>query len=117
VAKRRKRRPREKAATVDYVDAEGNRLALRSTLSRGTIRKIGEGPARAATSQEDAWHRRAELLFERLAVSWEIAGLPLEDQQMLLGRYRMADAATQRWVRETIARHVERYIPELADGG
>ena len=35
---------------------------------------------------------------------------------MLLGRYRMADAATQQWVRETIARHVERYIPELAEG-
>jgi hypothetical protein len=117
VAKRRKKRPREKAATVDYVDAEGNRLALRSTLSRGTIRKIAEGPATAATTREDAWHRRAELLFERLAVSWEIAGLPLEDQKMLLGRYRMADAATQQWVRETIARHVERYIPELAEGG
>jgi hypothetical protein len=33
---------------------------------------------------------------------------------MLLGRYRMADAATQQWVRETIAGHVERHIPELA---
>ena len=29
MAKRKKKRPREKAATVDYVDAEGNRLALR----------------------------------------------------------------------------------------
>ena len=36
---------------------------------------------------------------------------------MLLGRYRMADAATQQWVRETIARHVERHIPELAPPG
>jgi hypothetical protein len=54
------------------------------------------------------------VLFERLAVRWEIAGLPLEDQKMLLGRYRMADADTQRWVRETIARHLERHIPELA---
>src|SRR3954453_2414204 len=108
MAKRKKKRPREKVGAVGYVDADGNRLALRETLSRGTIGKIGEGPATAATSQEDAWHRRAELLFERLAVSWEIAGLPLEDQKMLLGRYRMADAATQQWVRETIARHVQR---------
>jgi hypothetical protein len=114
MAKRRKRRPREKAATVEYVDAEGNRLLLRESLSRGTIRKIGEGPATAAATQEDAWRRRSELLFERLAVSWEIAGLPLDDQKMLLGRYRMADAATQQWVRETNARHLERYIPELA---
>ena len=114
MAKRRKRRPREKAATVEYVDAEGNRLLLRESLSRGTIRKIGEGPATAAATQEDAWRRRSELLFERLAVSWEIAGLPLEDQKMLLGRYRMADSETQRWVRTTIDAHLRRYMPELA---
>jgi hypothetical protein len=114
VAKRKKRRPRERAATVEYVDADGNRLTLRESLSRGTIAKLGEGPATAATTQEDAWHRRSELLFERLAVSWEIAGLPLDDQKMLLGRYRMADAATQQWVRETIAQHIERHIPELS---
>ena len=114
MAKRKKRRSREKPATVDYVDAEGNTLALRQSLSAGTIAKLGEGPATAATSREDAWHRRSELLFERLAVRWEIAGLPLDDQKMLLGRYRMADATTQQWVRETIATHLERHIPELA---
>jgi hypothetical protein len=109
-----KRRGRETAATVDYVDAEGNTLSLRESLSRGTIRKIGEGPGSAAATQEDAWRRRSELLFERLVVSWEIAGLPLTDQKMLLGRYRMADPATQQWVRETIVLHLERHIPELA---
>jgi hypothetical protein len=113
VAKRKKRRPREKAATVDYVDGEGNTLTLRETLSAGTVAKLGEGPATAATSQDDAWRRRSELLFERLAVRWEIAGLPLTDQKMLLGRLRMADPAEQQWVRETIAGHLERYIPEL----
>jgi hypothetical protein len=114
MAKRKKRRSREKAPTVDYVDADGNTLTLRQSLSPGTVTKLGEGPATAATSQDDAWRRRSELLFERLAVRWEIAGLPLEDQKMLLGRYRMADPATQQWVRETVARHLERYIPELA---
>jgi hypothetical protein len=115
VAKRKKqRRAREKAPTVDYADPEGNVLTLRQTLSAGTIAKVGEGLAGAAASQEDSWHRRSELLFERLAVRWEIAGLPLDEQKMLLGRYRMADAETQRWVRQTIAEHVERHIPELA---
>ncbi len=112
--RRKKRRPREKPATVEYVDPEGSRLILRETLSAATIAKVEEGPATAATSQEDSWRRRSELLFERLAVSWEIAGLPLDDQRMLLGRYRMADPETQRWVRETIAAHLERYIPELS---
>ena len=115
MAKRKKqRRQREKPVTIEYVDPEGNVLVLRQTLSAGTIAKVGEPPAGDAASQEDAWHRRTEALFERLAVSWEIAGLPLEDQKMLLGRYRMADAETQRWVRQTIAEHLERHIPELA---
>ena len=115
MAKRKKqRRPREKAPTVDYADPEGNVLTLRQTLSAGTIAKVEEGLASAAASQDDAWHRRSELLFERLAVRWEIAGLPLDDQKLLLGRYRMADAETQRWVRQTIDRHLERHIPELA---
>jgi hypothetical protein len=114
MAKRRKPAPRPKVATVEYADADDNKLALRETLSRGTIAKLGEGPATAATTQDDAWRRRSELLFERLAVSWEIAGLPLTDQKMLLGRYRMADPITQQWVRETIDEHLRRYIPELS---
>lgn len=115
MAKRKKqRRPREKAPTIDYADPEGNVLTLRQTLSAGTVAKIGEPPAGEATSLDDAWRRRSEVLFERLAVRWEIAGLPLTEQKMLLGRYRMADAETQRWVRQTIAEHVERHIPELA---
>jgi hypothetical protein len=115
VAKRKKqRRPREKAPTVDYIDPDGNVLTLRQRLSVGTIAKIGEPPAGEAASLDDAWRRRSEALFERLAVRWEIAGLPLDEQKMLLGRYRMADAETQRWVRQTLTQHIERHIPELA---
>ena len=99
--------------TVDYADPEGNVLSLRQSLSAGTIAKIGEAPPGAASSLDDAWRRRTEMLFERLAVRWEIAGLPLTEQATLLGRYRIADAETQRWVRETIAVHLERHIPEL----
>ena len=116
MAKGKKRRPRAPVETVDYTDAEGNVLTLRKSLSAGTIRKIEEGPSRAAASQEDAWRRREEMIFERLAVSWEIAGLPLDEQKLLLGRYRMADSETQRWVRETLHRHLAEHIPELSDG-
>jgi len=113
MAKRKQRRPRQKAPTTEYADADGNTLTLRQSLSPATIAKLGSSPATAATSQEDAWRRRSELLFERLAVRWEIAGLPLTDQKMLLGRYRMADQLTQQWVRERLTEHLERYIPEL----
>ena len=116
MAKRRKppRRGREKSATVSYTDPSGNVLELRERLSSSTIAKIGEAPTSHAASLEDAWARREEALFERLAVSWEISGLPLDDQKMMLGRYRMADADTRAWVRRTIAEHLERHIPELA---
>jgi hypothetical protein len=115
VAKRRQRRERESSATVEYTDPEGNVLTLREQLSARTIRKVGPPPTGSGAAVEDAWHRRIEMLFEYLAVGWEIAGLPLDDQKMLLGRYRMADAGTQRWVRRTIAQHLERHIPELAE--
>jgi hypothetical protein len=114
VAKRRTKR-REPAATADYTDPEGNVLTLRQELSPRTIRKLGRPPTGSGPAVEDAWHRRTEMLFEYLAVRWEIAGLPLSDQQMLLGRYRMADADTQRWIRRTISEHLERHIPELAE--
>ncbi|HWH20871.1 MAG TPA: hypothetical protein VN671_10085 [Solirubrobacterales bacterium] len=116
MAKRRKqpKRGREKSPTVSYTDPEGNILELRERLSASTIAKIGEPPSSHAASLEDAWARREEALFERLAVSWEIAGLPLDDQKMLLGRYRMSDSDTRAWVRRTIATHLERHIPELA---
>ena len=111
---KRKRRERTPAPTAAYEDADGNVLVLRCALTEGTIRKLGDERGTVGGSAEDVWRRRAEMLFERLAVSWEIAGLPLDDQRLLLGRYRMADAETQEWVRRTIAAHLERHIPELA---
>lgn len=98
---------------MTYSDPDGNELTLRQSLSPATIAKIGEAPASSAASFEDAWRRRNEMLFERLTVRWEIAGLPLSDQKILLGRYRMADPATQDWVLRTITEHVRRHIPEL----
>ena len=86
-------------------------LTLRDALSDGTLRQLEQLDARPAASAEDRWQRRAELLFERLAVSWEIAGLPLDSQKELLGRYRMASADERRWVRETLAEHLRMHHP------
>ena len=113
MAKRPKKR-RDPQPTVDYRDGDGNVLTLRQGLSAGTIAQIRAIGGSEAASADDLWRRRSELLFERLATRWEIAGLPLTDQKMLLGRYRMADPEEQRFVRETMHAHVERYIPELS---
>lgn len=114
MAKRKPRKPRRKPPTAEYRDPEGNILTLRCELSAATIGKLAERPGSAAASIDDVWQRREEALFERLAVCWEVAGLPITEQAMLLGRYRMASAEERRWARETIARHLAEHIPELA---
>jgi hypothetical protein len=78
----------------------------------GTLRKLKDLDARPGASAEDRWQRRMELLFERLAVRWEIAGLPLESQKELLGRFRMASAEERRWVRETLDEHMRSHHPD-----
>jgi hypothetical protein len=100
--------------TTDYPDAEGNVLIVRDSLSRGTLRQLHKLQVSPSASQDDQWQRRGELLFERCVVGWTISGLPLEGQKELLGRYRMADADTRRWVRETLERHLAERHPDAA---
>ena len=105
----RKRARGEDAAppsVTEYRDADGSVLALRDSLSAGTLAKLREAQGGAAATADDLWQRQTEMLFERLAVSWEIAGLPLTKQGELLGRFRMADGETRRWVRQTIDEHM-----------
>lgn len=95
-------------STTDYTDPRGDVLTLRDSLSPGTLAKLREPAGPAAASGDDLWRRRMELAFERLAVRWQIAGLPLEGQRELLGRYRMADQESQDWVRATVEAHLGR---------
>jgi hypothetical protein len=120
MGRRSRRRSREggqaagqPAATSEYRDDEGNVLTLRDSLSAGTLRSLEKLEARPAASTEDRWQRRVELLFERLAVRWEIAGLPLEGQKELLGRYRMASSDERRRVRDALAEHLREHYPDV----
>ncbi|CAN5498205.1 hypothetical protein BH20ACT19_BH20ACT19_11980 [soil metagenome] len=88
-------------------------LTLRDALSAGTLRELERLDSKPAASAEDRWQRRTELLFERLAVRWEIAGLPLEGQKELLGRYRMATAEERRAVRAALSEHLRARHPEI----
>ena len=88
-------------------------LTLRDGLSAGTLRELELLETRPGASADDIWQRRQELLFERLAVRWEIAGLPLESQKELVGRYRMASGDERRWVRETLTQHLRTRHPEV----
>ena len=101
------------ATTTAHVDEEGNVLTLRDELSAGTLRRLEQLDGRPAASADDRWQRRVELLFEHLAVRWELAGLPLEGQKELLGRYRMASAEERRRVRHALSEHLRTRYPEL----
>jgi hypothetical protein len=119
MARRRKGRQKQAGPSSDppsvteYPDEEGNVLTLRDELTAGTLRQLDDLDARAAASGEDRWQRRVEYLFERLTVRWEIAGLPLEGQKELLGRYRMASTEERRRVRDAIAAHLRAHYPDI----
>ncbi|HYJ00041.1 MAG TPA: hypothetical protein VEX36_10245 [Thermoleophilaceae bacterium] len=101
------------AAGSSYTDNDGNVLTLRDELSSGTLRGLERLDAKPAANAEDRWQRRVEYLFERLAVRWEIAGLPIEEQRELLGRYRMASSDERRAVRAALAEHLRSRYPQL----
>jgi hypothetical protein len=88
-------------------------LTLRDELTVGTLRELERLEARPGASTDDRWQRCQELVFERLAVRWEIAGLPLESQKELLGRYRMASTDERRWLRETLTEHLRKAHPDI----
>ena len=105
------------APPTEYADDDGNRLRLRGSLKPGARREYaavlsGERMAPAA-GKEDAWQRAVEFLFERLAVGWEISGVPLEGQRELLARFRAATPAERAWVRATLRAHCAEHFPDL----
>ncbi|HWD64926.1 MAG TPA: hypothetical protein VG405_07105 [Solirubrobacteraceae bacterium] len=100
------------APTSTYVDPEAGELELRGSLSPAARRQYAQTLS-GGLDQEDAWQRATELLFERLAVSWTIAGLRLDRQRELIGRYRMAGAQERRFVRDSLRAHLTEHFPEM----
>jgi hypothetical protein len=117
VAKRARRQVKLRAPTSDYTDADGNVLTLRGSLTPGSRREYAQTLAGTAGSasdtQEDAWQRAVELLFERLAVRWAIAGAPITGQRELLARFRAANAAERASVREALRAHCSEHFPDV----
>ena len=99
--------------TSSYTSGDGSVLVLCDELSAGTLRGLEKLDAKPAATTEDRWQRRVEYLFERLAVGWEISGLPLEGQRELLGRYRMASSDERRAVRAALAEHLGKRYPDV----
>ena len=102
------------APVSEYRSADGDAvLALRGVLTPKTRAQYAEVLHGNSGSQEDAWQRAVEFLFERLVVGWEISGVPTSGQKDLLLRLRAATPDERRWVREVLREHVAEHFPDV----
>lgn len=114
--KSRQRSEKLAAPTSSYDGPEGMVLVLRGSLTPATRREYTElmsGRLRAAATREDLWHRGVEFLFERLAVSWTVAGVETSRQKELLARFRVASGAERDWVRGALREHIAEWFPDV----
>jgi hypothetical protein len=116
VGRRSRRRAdceRPPAAPKAVYRGEHGELILRGALSVGSRRAHARALAPGQLSREDAERRALELLFEKLAVRWTVAGVPSEGQRELLGRLRLASPAERRWVHATLREHCAEHFPDV----
>ena len=114
----RRGRQREKlsAPTTTYTSPDGAELVLRGALTPATRREYAtlmSGGQRASATVEDMWHRGVEFLFERLAVSWTVAGVETTKQKELLARFRVATSAERDWIRGVLREHLAEWFPDV----
>ena len=96
-----------------YALGEGDELVLRGAMTLPTRQAYAELSVNAAGNAEDLWQRRAEFLFERLAVRWTVAGVEWSGQKALLQRFRVASQDERRGVRDALRRHLAEWFPEV----
>jgi hypothetical protein len=109
-----KKSRRVRAPEFSYPSADGALLVLRGSMTPATRQQYAAVLSGNILSQEDAWQRGVEFLFERLAVRWDIAGAePLTRQKELLGRFRFASAGERRWIRDVLREHLAEHFPEM----
>ncbi|HEX5309282.1 MAG TPA: hypothetical protein VFW38_09415 [Solirubrobacteraceae bacterium] len=106
-----------RAPTSDYSDPDAGTLTLRGSLTAGAraeyARKLSGEDASAAATREDSEQRALELLFERLAARWDIAGTTSERPKELLARLRAASPGERAWVRATLREHCAEWFPDV----
>jgi hypothetical protein len=116
MGKRGRARAREDklaAPTTDYTGPDGSVLTLRGSMTPKTRAQYAATVSGSPLSQEDAWQRAVEFLFERLAVRWVVAGVPTERQQELLARFRVATQGERRWIRDVLREHIADNFPDV----
>ena len=95
--------PMPDAPTAQYSSDDGMALELRCVMSPKTRAQYAKTVEGNLLSQEDAWHRAMEFLFERLALS----------QSDLLARLRAASQAERQFVRDSLREHCSEWFPDV----
>jgi hypothetical protein len=117
MGKRNRGREKLSAPVSEYRNGEGNVLKLRGSFTPAARHEYAQtlagGGGRPAATRDDAWQRAVELLFERLAVCWTIAGAPIDRPRELLMRLRVATPAERAWVREVLREHCAEHFPDV----
>ncbi len=106
--------PAPEAPQAEYASPDGEQLlVLRGVLTPKTRTQYAGVLHSGALSQEDAWHRAVEFLFERLAVRWDVHGVPVSGQKDLLARFRVATQDERAWIRTTLRTHCAEFFPDV----
>ncbi len=121
MGRRSRRRSRDQGAGpampeppgAQYRSDDGSVLELRCVLSPKTRAQYTKTIEGNILSQEDAWHRALEFLFERLALSWTINGVETSGQGDLLARLRAASRDERDFVRSSIREHCAEWFPDV----
>jgi hypothetical protein len=102
------------APTSEYRSPDGSAvLTLRGAMTPKTRQEYAAVLAGSPLSQEDAWQRAVEFLFERLAVRWVVSAVPTEGQKALLMRFRVATTDERRWIRDVLREHLAEHFPDV----
>src|SRR3954463_4708562 len=101
------------APESEYVSAQGDVLVLRGTLTPKARWRYNDTLHGNVLSQEDAWQRASELLFERLAVRWVVADVPAGGRRELPMPFRVATQDERRWIRDVLREHLTEHFPDL----
>jgi hypothetical protein len=101
------------APTAQYSSDDGMALELRCVMSPKTRAQYAKTVDGNLLSQEDAWHRAMEFLFERLALSWTVNGVETTGQSDLLARLRAASQAERQFVRNSLREHCSEWFPDV----
>jgi len=100
-------RPAAPTALVEH--PRHGALELRGAMSPATRARYAD----IGGVREDAWQRRVEFLFERLAVRWSPGHVEYARQKELLARFRAASGEERAWLRDALRSHLAEHFPDM----